>query len=146
MLANFLKPFVEHPAHTAGLLIICGLALDLAFLVAIGVSRLVEVRRRAALQSMRLELAIERAGLEIKSASEAKSAWNGIRKFSVEQKVRECDDTFSFYLKPHDGKPLPHFLPGQYLTFQLTIPGLSKPISGAIRFRTAPGARTTGSP
>jgi hypothetical protein len=128
MLANLLKPFVEHPAHTAGLLIIFGLALDLAFLVAIGVSRLLEVRRRAGLQRMRLELAIERASLEIKSASEAKSAWSGIRKFSVEQKVRECDDTYSFYLKPHDGKPLPHFLPGQYLTFQLAVPGLGKPI------------------
>ena len=111
MLANLLKPFVEHPAHTAGLLIIFGLALDLVFLVAIGVSRLFEIRRQSGLQRMHLELAIERASLEIKSVSEAKSAWNGIRKFSVAKKIRQCDDVNAFYLKPHDGRELPPFKP-----------------------------------
>jgi ferredoxin-NADP reductase len=33
----------------------------------------------------------------------------------------------SFYLTPHDRKPLPDFLPGQYLTFRLDIPLLNKP-------------------
>lgn len=33
----------------------------------------------------------------------------------------------SFHLSPHDDKPLPPFLPGQYLTFQLRIPGVAKP-------------------
>lgn len=33
----------------------------------------------------------------------------------------------SFYLVPHDSKPLPPFKPGQYLTFQLRIPGIDKP-------------------
>jgi uncharacterized protein len=32
----------------------------------------------------------------------------------------------SFYLVPHDTKPLPPFMPGQYLTFQLRIPGVEK--------------------
>src|SRR6202022_2556411 len=49
--------------------------------------------------------------------------WNGIRKFSIQKKVMENEDTCSFYLKPHDHKPLPPFLPGQYLTFELRIPG-----------------------
>ena len=49
--------------------------------------------------------------------------WNGIRKFSIQKKVVETDDITSFYLAPHDGKPLPPFLPGQYLTFELRIPG-----------------------
>jgi ferredoxin-NADP reductase len=30
-------------------------------------------------------------------------------------------------MRPHDGKPLPGFKPGQYLTFQLNIPGKDKP-------------------
>jgi len=34
----------------------------------------------------------------------------------------------SFYLKPHDGKPLPPFHPGQFLTFQLKIPDQPKPV------------------
>ena len=128
MPANILKAFVEHPAHTAGLLIVCGLALDVLLLAALGVSRLLERRRISRLQSLRLELEIEKARKEIRTLDAAKSAWNGIRKFSVDQKVMECDDTYSFYLKPHDGKPLPPFIPGQYLTFQLSIPGAGKPV------------------
>lgn len=54
------------------------------------------------------------------------SPWNGIRKFSVMKKVPETNDATSFYLAPHDKKPLPAFKPGQYLTFELEIPGLAK--------------------
>lgn len=55
-------------------------------------------------------------------------SWNGYRKFKIVSKEKEAHDIFSFYLSPHDGKPLPEFLPGQYLTFQLLIPGNSKPV------------------
>ncbi|MDP3920633.1 MAG: 2Fe-2S iron-sulfur cluster-binding protein [Candidatus Omnitrophota bacterium] len=46
-------------------------------------------------------------------------SWNGFRKFEVVRKVAENRDINTFYLAPHDGKPLPPFLPGQYLTFEL---------------------------
>ncbi len=128
MLAQTLKLVAEHPATAAGLLIIGGLALQVCLLVIGGVYRLVAERRRASLQSRRLELEIKRAELQIRSEEEARSAWNGYRKFSVEKKLMESGDTFSFYLKPHDGKPLPQFKPGQYLTFQLNVPGLGKPV------------------
>src|SRR5580658_2534967 len=123
MLDKIVKLIVDHPAPAAGALIVCGLAVEVCILVAVGMSRLVSEKRRAALQCLHLELEIEKARLQIKGAEEAKSAWNGIRKFSVTQKVMECADTFSFYLEPHDGKSLPTFKPGQYLTFQLNIPG-----------------------
>jgi ferredoxin-NADP reductase len=48
--------------------------------------------------------------------------WNGVRKFVVKRKVPESHDVCSFYLAPHDAKPLPGFKPGQYLTFQLPHP------------------------
>ena len=54
--------------------------------------------------------------------------WNGQRKFYIDRKVEEAKDVCSFYLKPHDRKPLAPFLPGQYLTFQLKIPDQSKPV------------------
>ncbi len=54
--------------------------------------------------------------------------WNGFRKFQIVLKVKETDLVSSFYLSPHDGKPLPPFLPGQYLTFKLNIPGNPKPV------------------
>jgi hypothetical protein len=56
------------------------------------------------------------------------ASWNGWRKFCVEKKVMESADICSFYLVPHDKKLLPGFLPGQYLTFNLDIPGQSKPV------------------
>ncbi|HZZ20911.1 MAG TPA: 2Fe-2S iron-sulfur cluster-binding protein [Opitutaceae bacterium] len=128
MLEKTFRLIADHPAHAAGLLIVCGLALEVLVLAATGIGRILSDKRRAALQHSRLELEIEKAKLQIKGADEAKAAWSGYRKFSVTQKVMECDDTFSFYLKPHDGKSLPPFKPGQYLTFQLNVPGLGKPL------------------
>jgi ferredoxin-NADP reductase len=61
-------------------------------------------------------------GLRKKTEDHAVS-WNGIRKFSIQKKVQETEDICSFYLAPHDRKPLPSFMPGQYLTFELRIPG-----------------------
>lgn len=55
-------------------------------------------------------------------------SWGGTRKFRIDEKVYEGGDICSFYLSPHDGKSLPPFLPGQYLTFSLQIPGENKPI------------------
>jgi hypothetical protein len=49
--------------------------------------------------------------------------WNGYRKFQVRRRVDEGAGISSFYLEPHDGKPIPSFRPGQYLTFSLPIPG-----------------------
>jgi ferredoxin-NADP reductase len=54
--------------------------------------------------------------------------WSGVRKFRIERKVRESRDVCAFYLGPHDGKPLPPFEPGQYLTFVLRILGRDKPL------------------
>ncbi|MEK9629932.1 MAG: 2Fe-2S iron-sulfur cluster-binding protein [Nitrospinota bacterium] len=58
----------------------------------------------------------------------ARRSWNGFRKFRIASKVKETHDITSFYLAPHDGKPLPGFIPGQYLTFQLHIQGQAQPV------------------
>ena len=55
-------------------------------------------------------------------------AWNGYRKFVIDRTVSEGEGICSFYLAPHDDKPLPGFRPGQYLTFRLGIPGREKPV------------------
>lgn len=46
-------------------------------------------------------------------------AWVGTRPFRVTAVVEETDDCRSYYLVPEDGRPLPRFAPGQYLTFHL---------------------------
>ncbi len=50
-------------------------------------------------------------------------SWMGYRKFEVQRKVFEDENRSicSFYLVPHDKRPLPNFRPGQFLTFDLDI-------------------------
>lgn len=55
-------------------------------------------------------------------------SWSGYRKFRVAKRVEEAEGIVSFYLAPHDQKKLAKFKPGQYLTFQLNIPGQDKPV------------------
>ena len=51
--------------------------------------------------------------------------WSGFRRFRVAQKTIEDDAGLicSLYLDPEDGKPLPGFRPGQFLTIRLDVPG-----------------------
>jgi ferredoxin-NADP reductase len=57
-----------------------------------------------------------------------KYAWEGFRKFIVHRKVEEATNISSFYLKAHDGRPLPAFDPGQFLTFRVQLAQGSKPV------------------
>ena len=50
------------------------------------------------------------------------------RSFVVDRKEPESQTITSYYLVPEDGAALPDFLPGQFLTFELNIPGLPKPV------------------
>jgi uncharacterized protein len=54
---------------------------------------------------------------------ENQPAWAGLRKFQVISKVIEdkSKSVCSFHLAPVDGKLLPQFKPGQFLTFELKI-------------------------
>jgi hypothetical protein len=65
---------------------------------------------------------------KIARASKAIPEWDGWRPFRVVAIVDEAIDTKSFYLSPVDGRPLPAFLPGQYLTFRLHPPNSNAPI------------------
>jgi ferredoxin-NADP reductase/MOSC domain-containing protein YiiM len=66
-------------------------------------------------------------------------AWQGSRTFIVDRKVQESQTITSFYLKPADGRPLPVYLPGQFLTFKLSIPGHSKPVVRNFSLSDRPG-------
>lgn len=55
----------------------------------------------------------------------ADEKWTGWRKFRITRRVPETNDIASFYLEPVDGiVPLPKFLPGQYVSLQVTVPQL----------------------
>lgn len=56
-------------------------------------------------------------------AANTENGWDGFKDFVVAKKVEESDVITSFYLKPADGKGVPGYKPGQYLTVRVTIPG-----------------------
>ena len=111
-----------------GYVLLALVALQALLMVYARFRRLAAERRARELSHRRLELMVQTAMIQHQEAEQSKLVWNGYRKFTVAQKVCECEDVFSFYLKPHDGKPLPPFKPGQYLTFSLSLPGQSKPL------------------
>jgi hypothetical protein len=91
------------------------------------------------------ERAMLRARLDLIAAPVAKianekgqAAWSGFRKFRVDGKVLEAESCCSFYLAPHDGRPLPAYLPGQYLTFRLQIPGQTREITRCYSLSDSP--------
>lgn len=79
---------------------------------------------------------IRRADRERESHS-----WSGYRKFRLERKVDEGGGICSFYLEPHDRKPIPSYRPGQYLTFQSKMRDISKPVVRCYSLSDAPAPR-----
>lgn len=65
-------------------------------------------------------------------------AWQGWRKFKIAKKVTEAENIISLYLAPVDGAKLPDFLPGQYISLQVTPPGLDFFQSRQYSMSTAP--------
>jgi hypothetical protein len=57
-------------------------------------------------------------------------SWNGKRKFQIVCREYENanKDVSSFYLAPYDRRPIPSYQPGQFLTFELPIPGQPDPV------------------
>lgn len=93
------------------------------FLVAYGTAqRLSLARAQGRMEGNLFAERLTAARLQLRQ-QEGGAPWNGTRKFTVDRVVPECEGVCSFYLVPHDKKPLPFFHPGQYLTFELLIPG-----------------------
>lgn len=67
-------------------------------------------------------------------------SWNGKRKFRLVRRepLNPKGDICSFYLAPYDNRPLPPFNPGQFLTFELRIPGQAKPVTRCYSLSDAP--------
>ena len=70
---------------------------------------------------------IQRAGVHARQPAAQRPAWTGFRPFILRAKLRESEDVTSFHLVPEDGQPLPSYLPGQFLTVRLAVPGVERP-------------------
>jgi len=97
------------------------------------IDRLAEDLLRARLQTALVEQA---------DREQVRLHWNGLRKFLVDRKVTETHDTSSFYLKPHDGKSLPLFHAGQFLTFRLHVPREQRPVVRCYSLSSGPDSET----
>lgn len=121
--------FSSNFVQLAGILIVAAVLFQVAIMVAASM-------RRISAERVSIRQAEDILGIQINSAlvkfrvkrDTAEFSWNGPRKFEIAKKVLEVEGVHSFYLSPHDGKPLPPFLPGQFLTFELKIPGQAKPV------------------
>jgi ferredoxin-NADP reductase len=123
-----------------GLILVLGVLIQCSLVLIGYMYRLFCQRRAAALARKELELNIRTAMARLRQAEQQQLTWNGYRKFKIAQKVKECSDVYSFLLLPHDRKAVPLFKPGQYLTFQLTIPGQPKPIVRCYSLSDSPHA------
>lgn len=65
---------------------------------------------------------IQRESDIYKEQASVAGGWRGYRRFSVDRKVAESDVVTSFYLVPVDGRELPPFRPGQYITVNIPHP------------------------
>ena len=125
-MATLLHPMLIQAAGIAVILLAVTFALLQAWRAAVefsGTRKAMERRRqeldehlRGVSQARRLDQERQQGG------------WSGIRKFRVEKTVDEAKDCRSFYLVPHDGKAIPMFKPGQYLTFKLRVPNQPKDV------------------
>ncbi len=112
----------------AGLVLLAGLLAWLVLEVFRAARRLIAERSQSRLAQGKLRAQLAEVQLRCREAGQAQAGWNGLRKLTVAKKASACDDVWAFYLKPHDGRALPAFKPGQYLTFQLDLPGRDKPL------------------
>ncbi len=93
--------------------------------------------RRLAVDLLREKVEVAMAQ-KVAARDTAERSWTGYRKFEVERKVDEATDIASFYLVPHNRKPLPPYRPGQYLTFRLQLPDRNKPLIRCYSLSDAP--------
>lgn len=60
---------------------------------------------------------------ELYQQAEANGGWRLFKPFKVVRKEQENELVASFYLEPEDGKALPPYQPGQYITVKVKAPG-----------------------
>ncbi len=114
---------------TIGGMAICGLLIvQLTAFAGRSVQSMLNARKQFQLSQELLRARITAAKRSLVFAEPSSSAWDGLRKFRVKWKTREANGCHSFYLVPHDGKPLPPYRPGQFLTLSVKLKGTDRPL------------------
>jgi ferredoxin-NADP reductase len=125
-----------------------GLALSTGLFCAAGVRCAQEVnawwrRKREAADAWQASLAsFDAAVAALPNAtppeSELPLAWRGFRRFVIAGVQPEADDVASFLLQPEDGRPLPTYRAGQYVTLRVSTPTTPRPLVRCYSLSDAP--------
>lgn len=135
----------EPSAGVSKPLLLCGIAacllvlLQLALLSAYAVVYRYQRQNLVRARLNQLAHDVDLARTRHHTVRSGKQGWNGWRNFYIDRKIKECDGCHSFYFVPCDGKQLPCFQPGQYLTFSLPLPDVEKPLVRCYSLSDAPG-------
>ena len=127
--------------YSVGIVLVSAVLLRISLL-------LVSAWRQSVYKEHQRQLALELLRHRVRAAKalrvereRTELSWDGYRKFVLQRKIQQAHNICSFYLVPHDRKPLPPFKPGQYLTFKLNIPGLNKPLVRCYSLSQSPNHR-----
>ena len=120
-------PLLEIIVHVFGLLIVATALAEVALGFASRLKRFSYEQNRYDVALENLEERLMTARIRRVDRDRGSQTWNGIRKFRVASKTPEGGDITSFYFEAHDGKPIPPFQPGQYLTFSINLPNKKRP-------------------
>ena len=131
------------PGLLVGFGLLAAVTVQTALAILSALRRQLQTRRQFALERERLTYEVRLAKSRWSQIEQEKASWNGWRKFRVVEKRPECADVFSFVLQPHDGKSIPAFKPGQYLTFGLDVPGRDKQVVRCYSLSSAPHAASS---
>jgi len=130
---------MEQIVSWANFVVLAGILAYVGSILYGQIRRTVAVGRIAALEQRLLALRLDQVTDARRFERErTETSWAGLRKFEIVRKVPEGGGVCSFYLRPHDRKPLPSFLPGQYLTFQLNVRPQQKPVVRCYSLSCAP--------
>lgn len=131
---------MNDPVTIIGLLLLLVVLVYLAVLTYFSIREGIGNMQRMALERDYLDTRLQTAvSINNKCNSIAQDgAWQGWRKFEISRKVNETKDVCSFYLKPHDGREIPGFFPGQYLTFNLRVPDQIKTVTRCYSLSDSP--------
>ena len=130
------------PVTIVGLVLLSLISIYIAAIIYFRIREGVSQAQHAALEHEYLDMRLRNAIAVNNKCGAAtgaqEDAWQGLRKFEIAKKVAETKDVTSFYLKPHDGRTIPSFYPGQYLTFSLRVPDKNKPVTRCYSLSDSP--------
>ncbi len=121
--------FITEPAvFFAGAICFALAGAQVAWMASSGWRRRVDAERKYLAEK---ESFVDQVATTLRAARAANvrlAGWQGTRRLAVSAIVDEAEGVKSFYLVAPDGRPLPTFEPGQYLTLHLPIGKQGKPV------------------